>query len=144
MHEADFFLLRTTRCFERNVVLLIGDGYGKEERYFSYFPLSVWWLYHLLAVVKTQKSHVQLFRIFHPGKSTFGSCFWQGSRKNFSDVMVFWIPNKKRGLNLSRFVAVMVRFGEIPSRPSDPSSSHPRKNAFLCPQAVSLPLNWIY
>ena len=43
---------------------------------------------------------------------------------------VFWMPNRKLGIKVSGFVAVMFSFGEISFRPSDPSSFHPKTTLF--------------
>ena len=37
----------------------------------------------------------------------------------------------------------VLSFGEIPRRPSDPSSSHRKNNVILGPHKVSLAQNWI-
>ena len=50
-------------------------------------------------------------------------------RKPWNDV--FWILNKKWSIKFSGFGVVILGCREIPRRPSDPSSSHPKKNMFL-------------
>ena len=123
---------RATRRSQRGVVSLTEDGYlMPTANGTSFFVSSI--VTMMFEITSGYYENIKDTTCNLPGRRTFQSSTQNVSTENFA-IRFFRYLTKKRLV----FVALMFSVGEIPRKPSDPSSSYPKNNVSLGPRAVSL------
>ena len=103
--------------------------------YTSYDDGKIFW------PVRKHKKSRAIFQDFYPGKKNFESSIQDSWTENF-EIMFFEYQTKNIASEFQGLWQLCFSVGEIPGRPSDPTSSHPKNNVSLGRRAVSVSTNW--
>ena len=121
-------ILMATRCLQRGVVPLVGNGHLlhiAKETLLSMFFVFGWW-------TKLTSGHCENSKKVTcnlPGLLCRTNDFWVVHRKRVEQKFrnkVFWIINKNRSIKLSKVAAVMFSVRESPREPNGSDSFYPK------------------